>query len=152
MNLGDIFGEPAKPTAPTAQPAIVDLDATEQMVVVGGDPSPPPVPPSIPITDEHLQILGEAAIRATDEAREADAKAKAARRLLEKALDAAGLKSLVVNGRECPIESDNRPEMTLKALKQILGEADGQKTWDALPRRPYRRIEIPRADSVEPLD
>jgi len=142
MKIGDLLGG-SDNSGPVAD---VGQEKSETTVVGHAKPDIPPP------TEEELQALAEEAIQATDIARDTKAIAEAARRRLEAAMDAAGKRSVIALGRECPIKEDRKPDTTLKALSAVMGEDDAKKVWDKLPRKPYRRVEIPNSLTVEPED
>lgn len=112
-----------------------------------GAPSPAPRPQ---ITDADLIALGADALVKTDLARETDAAAKEARGKLMQAMVAAGKDEIVVQGRKLEFKETPRVDPTLKDLQRILGEEEGKRVWNLLPKKPYKRVEVPNALMAEP--
>jgi hypothetical protein len=89
--------------------------------------------------------LAERAIEAVDAEREAKARASLARRELEAAMDRAKMDSCEALGRTLKFKVTSTADASLKNIKSLIGEIEGKKLWDNLPRKPYRSLDIPKA-------
>jgi hypothetical protein len=136
---------------------------------MAGDPAPardstaPPVegPVTIPQAgvSEDLLLLAEQVAQATDEAREAQAKASVFKAELTEKMKAGQVEQIQLADRP-PIKfvTKNERQKTMKALKALkLGEGEewwteerAQRVWKALPTVPKRSLDIPPPGVDEP--
>jgi hypothetical protein len=102
------------------------------------------------VNDPELLKLATAAAKAADESREASAKARALKADLEDALNEKQLPGVTLPDRVISFKTTNSKQKTMKAMKQVLGDAAGKKLWDALPTVPSTKLDIPAPKVDEP--
>lgn len=100
--------------------------------------------------DPELLKLATDAAEAADESREVGAKARALKAELEESLKAKGLLGVKLADRTIAFKTTNSKQKTMKAMKQVLGDAAGKKLWDALPTVPKQSLDIPAPKVDEP--
>ena len=100
--------------------------------------------------DPDVIELAQSAAKAADESREAGAKARVLKADLEELLKARKLTGVTLNDRVIAFKTTNSKQKTMKALKQVLGDAPGKKLWDALPTVPSTSLDIPPPTVHEP--
>jgi hypothetical protein len=100
--------------------------------------------------DVELLKLATIAARAADESRAASAKAKALKADLEDAMNEKKVTALQLQDRKITFTTKNSKQKTMKAMKQILGDAAGKKLWDNLPTVPSTSLDIPKPQVDEP--
>lgn len=102
-----------------------------------------------PAADQLKELAVRAAI-ARDEASEANAKARVLKDELEEAMTVAGLTEIELLDRTIKFKTTQSKQKTLKAMKEILGDAPAKKLWESLPTTPRKSLEIPAPKVPEP--
>lgn len=141
MKLSEVMNKKPKPE-PKTETVTTPPVVTKIIDEVLAEPS---------IVDQIAVVhLAEEAIRAVDAEREAKARASLAREALTTALDTMKLPGVEALGRTLKFKTTSTPETTLKNIKGLIGEIEGKKLWDNLPRKTYRSLDIPKSSDSEP--
>jgi hypothetical protein len=93
--------------------------------------------------DSSLYDLARQAAAAVDTFREAKAAAEVLKRDLLSAMKAAKIESIALEDRTIMIKHGKRANKTLKALKEIVGDAKAKEIWGQFPSKPTETIECP---------
>jgi len=92
---------------------------------------------------EQLTKQAEAVIAAVDQERDAVARSRAEKAKLRDLMDSFTVTSVEALGRTIEFKTENKRQLTLTALKEVMGAKLAEKVWKNLPTKPGRHLEIP---------
>jgi len=124
------------------------------LAATGKKPLPEPEQPAVTnaTTPQAIMDLAKKAAALTDKERAVKAEAHEARAELQEAMQAAQISEIDLDDRQINFSSSQNKSKTLKALKEILGDATGKKVWDALPTSTSIRLNVPKPNVDEPSE